>query len=91
MKLEDAKLSNVDRMSRTVLGFALIGLAYFATGPLGLLSLLPILAIAPLMTAAVGYCPVEGALRAVWRQSHPVAVYTREGLVSVHRPSKPAH
>lgn len=74
MNLQDATLSTTDRVSRGALGFVLIGIAYFSAGPLGWISLLPLVAIFPLMTAAVGVCPVEGALRSAWRKSHPVAV-----------------
>ena len=72
MNFQDTKLSTVDRVSRTALGFALIGLAYFGSGPLGWLALLPIIAIVPLMTATLGVCPVEGAFRAATRHGQRV-------------------
>lgn len=69
MKLHDARLSTIDRVTRGVLGFTLIGLAYFSAGPLGLYALLPIIAIVPILSAVLGYCPVEGMVRAVWRKN----------------------
>lgn len=74
MKLQDAKLSTADRVTRGALGFVLIGLAYFSTGPLGLYALLPIIAIVPLMSAVLGYCPIQGGFREVWRERSHVAV-----------------
>lgn len=83
MRLQDAQLSTVDRVTRGVLGFALIGLAYFSTGTLGLYALLPIIAIVPIMSAVLGYCPVEGAVRAAWRGRSGVA-YPRDSLSNVN-------
>ncbi len=72
MKLQDTVLSNIDRISRGALGFALIAVAYFTSGFLGWLAVLPILAIVPLMTATLGICPVEGALRNAFRHERKV-------------------
>jgi hypothetical protein len=72
METKFNNLSPLDRASRTVLGFALIGIAYFGTGFLGYLALLPIVAIVPLMTAALGYCPVENTIARAWHAGKPV-------------------
>lgn len=69
MELQDARLSTADRVTRAGLGFGLIGLAYFSAGPLGLVALLPIIAIVPIMSAVLGYCAVEGIVRAAWRRN----------------------
>lgn len=82
MKLQDTYLSNIDRISRTALGFAMIGLAYFGTGYLGWLAVLPIIAIVPLMTATLGICPVEGYLRSTLRHDRRV-VYQEPAAVGV--------
>lgn len=62
MKTGYDNLSKIDRASRMVLGFVLIGVATLSSGALGALALLPIIAIIPMMTATWGYCPVESAL-----------------------------
>jgi hypothetical protein len=72
-------LSAFDRLSRLALGYALIGIAYFHGGFLGLLALLPLVAIYPMMTAAVGFCPVEGTIK---RGFSPVSASSRAPIVA---------
>jgi hypothetical protein len=76
-------LSNIDRLSRMLLGYALIGVAYFHGGFLGLISLLPLVAIYPMMTAAVGLCPIEGAFKKAWNgaKQQPKAVRVASGHI----------
>jgi len=73
-------LSTVDRVSRLIFGYVLIGVAYFHEGTLGLLSLLPLIAIYPMTTAAIGFCPVEAAIKKFWagatRQSSTIDVHS---------------
>lgn len=59
-------LSTADRVTRMVFGYALIAAAGVHVGFLGSLALLPLIAIYPMMTAAVGYCPIEGAVKKMW-------------------------
>lgn len=73
-------LSAIDRVSRLFFGYALIGVAYFHEGSLGLLSLLPLIAIYPMTTAVIGYCPIEAAIKKFWagadRQSQTVDLHS---------------
>jgi len=47
-------LNPLQRLSRFILGMSVITFVYYGTGYLGLSALLPLAAIAPLMTAAIG-------------------------------------
>ena len=76
-------LSTFDRVSRMLLGYVLIGVAYSHQGFLGLLALLPLIAIYPMMTASIGFCPIEGAIQKFWSgvkaQPKVAAVQHRSG------------
>lgn len=48
-------LNPVQRLSRFILGMGIITFVYYGSGYLGYAALLPLVAIAPLMTATVGW------------------------------------
>lgn len=55
-------LNIASRVRRIVTGSALIGIAMSATGSLGYLALLPLLAIYPIITGLLGEDPIDGLL-----------------------------
>jgi hypothetical protein len=62
-------LSTADRVTRMVFGYALIAAVGAHVGSLGYLALLPLLAIYPMVTASVGFCPIEGAVKRMWSRA----------------------
>jgi hypothetical protein len=57
-----SKLNMTRRISRILIGSGLIGFTMAASGPLGYLILLPLLAVYPLMTGLLGEDPIDGLL-----------------------------
>ena len=55
-------LSNASRVRRIITGSVFIGILMNATGPLGYLTLLPLLAVYPLLTGMIGEDPIDGLL-----------------------------
>jgi hypothetical protein len=60
MKTRQSQLNVTNRITRSVIGAGLIGITMAASGPLGYLALLPLIAIYPLTTAMLGEDPVDG-------------------------------
>ena len=58
----NSELNTTSRVRRVVIGGALIGIVMNATGPLGYLAVLPLLAIYPILTGLFGEDPVDGLL-----------------------------
>lgn len=57
---KQSELSTVARVRRIVMGSVFIGIVMNATGPLGYLTLLPLLAVYPLLTGMIGEDPIDG-------------------------------
>lgn len=80
-----SSLSTVSRVRRIIIGSAFIGIAMSATGPLGYLTLLPLLAIYPILTGLFGEDPIDGLL-ANWQGGSEGRLFrpsTRVGLLTV--------
>lgn len=61
-----AELSTASRVRRILSGSVLIGIAMSATGSMGYLALLPLVAIYPILTGLFGKDPIDGFV-ASWR------------------------
>lgn len=59
---EQTVLSTASRVRRILTGSVMIGIVMSATGPLGYLTLLPLLAVYPLLTGMIGEDPLNGLL-----------------------------
>jgi hypothetical protein len=57
-----SKLSTASRVRRVAAASVLIGIVMNTSGPLGYLTLLPLLAIYPLLTGMIGEDPIDGLL-----------------------------
>lgn len=80
-----SKLNMTSRISRILIGSGMIGIIMAANGPLGYLTLLPLLAIYPLMTGLLGEDPIDGLLSS-WVggfDGHCFRPSTRIALVTV--------
>ena len=64
--IKQSELSTAARIRRIVTGSVFIGIVMNATGPLGYLTLLPLLAVYPLLTGMIGEDPIDG-LFANWQ------------------------
>ena len=62
MDTRQSQLNIVNRITRILVGTGLIGFTMAASGPLGYLTLLPLLAVYPLMTGLVGEDPIDGVV-----------------------------
>lgn len=60
--IKKSELSTASRVRRIITGSVFIGIAMSATGPLGYLTLLPLLAVYPLLTGMIGEDPIDGLL-----------------------------
>lgn len=60
--MKTTELSTASRVRRIVTGGAFIAIAMSASGPLGYLTLLPLLAIYPILTGLFGEDPLDGLL-----------------------------
>ena len=63
ISIKKSELSTAARVRRIITGSVFIGIVMNATGPLGYLTLLPLLAVYPLLTGMIGEDPVDGLLR----------------------------
>jgi hypothetical protein len=80
-----SKLNTTSRISRILIGSGMIGIIMAASGPLGYLTLLPLLAIYPLMTGLLGEDPINGLLGR-WQggyNGHCFKPITRTALLAV--------
>ena len=75
MKDRVHNLSPVNRTGRVLLGATLIGSTLAAEGALGWTALLPLIAVAPLLTAILGYCPIVAGSNSIrqQRRTHTIA------------------
>jgi len=64
-----SQLNFINRLSRIIIGTGLIGFTMSASGPLGYLALLPLLAIYPVTTGMYGEDPIDG-LVTNWMGGH---------------------
>ena len=60
--IKQSELSTAARVRRIITGSVFIGIVLNATGPLGYLTLLPLLAVYPLLTGMIGEDPIDGLL-----------------------------
>lgn len=60
--IKKSELSTASRIRRIIIGSVFIGIVMSATGPLGYLPLLPLLAVYPLLTGMIGEDPIDGLL-----------------------------
>lgn len=80
-----SKLNMTNRMTRILIGSSMVGITMAASGSLGYLTLLPLLAIYPLMTGLLGEDPVNG-LFARWQggyNGHSLKPFARTVLLAV--------
>jgi hypothetical protein len=85
MDTRASQLSNQSRIARLVAGGVLIAITMSASGPLGYLSLLPLLAIYPVLTGMFGEDPING-LFANWvggYETHCLRPASRVGLIGL--------
>ena len=85
MKTITSKLNMTSRISRILIGSVMIGIIMSANGPVGFLTLLPLIAIYPLMTGLLGEDPING-LFARWQggfNGHCFKPSTRIALLAV--------
>ena len=60
MDIHESQLNMINRATRIAIGVVLIGITMSASGTLGYLALLPLLAIYPLATGLLGEDPIDG-------------------------------
>ena len=60
MDIRQSQLNTINRIARILVGVSFIGFTMAISGPLGYLTLLPLLAIYPLITGMVGEDPIDG-------------------------------
>lgn len=60
--IKQSELSTAARVRRIITGSVFIGIVMSATGHLGYLTLLPLLAVYPLLTGMIGEDPIDGLL-----------------------------
>ena len=85
MNTYTSKLNMTNRIIRILIGSSMVGITMAASGSLGYLTLLPLLAIYPLMTGLLGEDPVNG-LFARWQggyNGHSLKPFARTVLLAV--------
>jgi hypothetical protein len=85
MKTITSKLNMTSRISRILIGSVMVGIIMSTNGPVGYLTLLPLLAIYPLMTGLLGEDPING-LFARWNggfNGHCFKPSTRIALLAI--------
>jgi hypothetical protein len=84
-KHKQTALSTASRVRRVITGSVFIGIVMNASGPLGYLTLLPLLAVYPILTGLFGEDPIDGLL-ANWQGGFEGRCFrpsTRVGLLAL--------
>jgi len=80
--IKKSELSTASRVRRIIVGSAFVGIIMNITGPLGYLTLLPLLAVYPLLTGLIGEDPLDGLL-ANWQGGFEGKCFTASSRVAL--------